>query len=60
MLRLLWLGATGAAGALSRYGIGVAFGTRSFPWATLGINILGSFFLGVLLLLAPSEGGRTT
>lgn len=46
VLRLVWLGAAGAAGALSRYGIGMAFGTRSFPWATLGINILGSFFLG--------------
>ncbi len=28
----------GAAGALARYGIGVATGTRSFPWATLMIK----------------------
>lgn len=56
MLRLLWIGAAGAVGALSRYGIGVLFGTRSFPWATLAINILGSFFLGVLLTLGTRRG----
>lgn len=38
----------GAAGALSRYGIGHLVGPRSFPWTTLGINLLGSFLLGVL------------
>lgn len=38
----------GAAGALSRYGIGHAVGERSFPWATLAINVLGSFLLGLL------------
>ena len=36
----------GAAGALSRYGLGRAVGTRDFPWATLGINLVGSFALG--------------
>jgi CrcB protein len=36
----------GAAGALSRYGVGRAVGTRDFPWATLGINLAGSFALG--------------
>lgn len=39
----------GAAGALSRYGIGAVVGVRTFPWATLGINVAGSFLLGVLL-----------
>lgn len=38
----------GAAGALSRYGVGHLVGSRSFPWATLGINLAGSFLLGVL------------
>lgn len=59
VLRLLWIGAAGAAGALARYGVGVAVGTRSFPWATLGINILGSFFLGTLLSLGTLRGWST-
>lgn len=36
----------GAAGALTRYGVGRAAGVRTFPWATLGINLVGSFALG--------------
>ncbi len=45
----------GAAGALSRYGIGRAVGVTSFPWATLGINVAGSFAIGVLLVAGPSR-----
>ena len=51
-MRVLAVALAGAAGALSRYGIGVAVGVRSFPWATLGINIVGSFLLGLLLVEA--------
>jgi TRAP-type mannitol/chloroaromatic compound transport system permease large subunit len=39
----------GAAGALTRYGIGLAVGVRTFPWATFGINLTGSFLLGFIL-----------
>ena len=39
----------GAVGALTRYAIGRAVGVRSFPWATLSINITGSFLLGLVL-----------
>ena len=39
----------GAAGALTRYGIGLAVGTRSLPWATLAVNVIGSLLLGLLL-----------
>lgn len=39
----------GAAGAVLRYRIGLAVGVRSFPWATLGINVSGSLFLAVVL-----------
>lgn len=46
----------GAAGALSRYGIGSAVGERSFPWATLAINVSGSFLLGLVLTLARQRG----
>lgn len=48
-MKVLLVAAFGAAGALSRYGIGVATGTHTFPWATLGINLVGSFLLGLVL-----------
>lgn len=39
----------GAFGAVLRYRIGLAVGVRTFPWATLGINISGSFLLAFVL-----------
>jgi CrcB protein len=50
----------GAAGALARYGIGVAVGVRSFPWATLGINLTGSFVLGLILTIGTQRGWAET
>ena len=49
MLKIALIALAGAAGALTRYGIGRAVGVRSFPWATLGINLTGSFLLGFLV-----------
>ena len=49
----------GAAGALSRYGIASAVGTRSFPVATLAVNVAGSFLLGLLLASGASATART-
>jgi CrcB protein len=39
----------GAVGAVGRYRIGLAVGMRSFPWATLAINITGCFVLALVL-----------
>ena len=39
----------GALGALLRWRIGVAIGLRSFPWATLVVNIVGCFALATVL-----------
>ncbi|MEO7554995.1 MAG: fluoride efflux transporter CrcB [Acidimicrobiales bacterium] len=50
----------GAAGALSRYGVGVAIGVRTFPWATLGINLAGSFVLGLVLTAGADRGWPET
>jgi len=47
-VKVVLVAVAGAAGALSRYGLGAAVGARGFPWATLGINLVGSFLLGVL------------
>ena len=45
----LLVAVAGALGAVARYRIGVAIGVRSFPWATLGINVVGCFALALLL-----------
>lgn len=50
-MKVVLVAVAGAAGALSRYGLGVAVGLRSFPWATLGINLVGSYLLGLVLVL---------
>lgn len=49
MLRVALVGAAGALGALARYWVATAIGTRSFPWATLAINVVGSLLLGLVL-----------
>lgn len=53
-MRVLAVAFAGGIGALCRYGLGVAVGVQSFPWATLGINAAGSFLLGVVLVAGPS------
>lgn len=48
----------GAAGTLARYGLG-AYAERyvaAFPYATLGVNVLGSLLLGALVQVLPSSG----
>jgi CrcB protein len=41
----------GAAGVLARYAISSAFHGDALPWATVGINVAGSFALGVLVVV---------
>jgi CrcB protein len=45
---LLWIALGGGAGSVARALIGYAFQAR-FPWGTLAINALGSFFVGWLM-----------
>ncbi|MFI5393183.1 MAG: fluoride efflux transporter CrcB, partial [Myxococcota bacterium] len=49
----------GAIGALIRWGLGTAIGQRfpQFPWATMVINVTGSFLLGLLFVVLTE---RTT
>lgn len=53
---LLAVGCGGIIGALMRYGISLLLHSESptaFPWGTLIVNLLGAFFLS-LLLFQPS------
>lgn len=54
--QILWVGAGGAVGSALRYVVWRAVGTSGgFPWATVFVNVTGSFALG---LLAGLYAGR--
>jgi CrcB protein len=55
MERLLWISLAGALGTGTRYLIGVWAGGRfggAFPYATLAVNVLGCFLMGLVMHLA--------
>jgi len=54
-MRFLWVAIAGAGGAVTRYAIGLAVGAHVFPWATMGINITGSFVLAFLVTAATER-----
>lgn len=51
----LLVGIAGMAGVLSRYGISNQFHGSALPWATVGINVLGSLLLGMLVSSGLSD-----
>jgi len=57
---LLQVALGGAIGASARYLTSVAalrLVGPGFPWATLAVNIAGSFLMGVLVVVLAREGG---
>lgn len=58
-LTLLQVAAGGAIGAAARFLTGQGFlrlGLSGFPWATLAINVVGSFLMGLLVVLLSQSG----
>jgi fluoride exporter len=51
-MRFVWVGVGGAIGSVIRYSIGLTARQSLFPWATLAINLSGSFILGVFMTWA--------
>jgi len=53
-MSLLAVAGGGAIGAVGRYGVGmlaVQLAGHGYPWGTLGVNVLGSFLMGVLVAI---------
>jgi CrcB protein len=46
------VGLGGAAGSMLRYGGNLLIGNKDFPYATLLINIAGSFIIGLVIALS--------
>ena len=50
-MKILMILAGGAVGSLARYlisGLPYRFVDQIFPWGTLAVNLIGSFFIGLL------------
>ena len=54
----LLVAVAGAAGVLTRYGLTQAMGASVAPWSVLGVNVVGSFLLGLLAGAGASEETR--
>lgn len=63
MLKLFFVLVGGALGTGCRYGVALLFAARSegpsFPYATLFVNLTGSFLIGVLAELFDARGWGT-
>lgn len=56
MLRNFLLVALGGGiGSILRYGASLMINAKYFPWSTLAVNIIGSFFIGLILALSIKE-----
>ncbi len=60
MERALIVFGSGGVGCVARYLIGVALGPRAFPFATLIVNLVGSFLIAFIFKLAAVRGDLPT
>ncbi len=54
-MEVVLVGIGGVFGAWFRYVVSQLLASRSFPWATLVVNVLGSFVLGIMLFAGVSR-----
>ncbi len=61
LLRYAAIAVGGAAGTLARYGVDRALVTPDlgFPWATFTVNVIGSFLLGLVIVLVTERWSPT-
>ncbi len=62
MIKLLVIGFGGFLGSILRYTVGKSIDGKfnsSFPWGTLTINVVGSFIIGFIYILAMRKAGIT-
>src|SRR5262245_39049883 len=52
MVRFLIVCAGSAVGGGARYLISLGFGSTAFPWATLVVNVVGSFLITMVMHIA--------
>ena len=59
-MSFLLVGLGGALGAMARFGVGRIVGVTALPWATLSVNVLGGFAMGLLAgwLAVRGNGGE--
>jgi fluoride exporter len=46
---ILFVAAGGAIGSVIRYAVSLLIQNKNFPYATLAVNIIGCFFIGLIL-----------
>lgn len=54
---LLLVGLGGGIGSMLRYATGLLINSKHFPYATLTVNIIGSFIIGIIVAMSIKEAG---
>ncbi|MEO6253877.1 MAG: fluoride efflux transporter CrcB [Ferruginibacter sp.] len=54
---LLVVGLGGGIGSMLRYAAGLLISSKYFPYATLAVNIIGSFIIGIVFAMSIKEEG---
>lgn len=57
MIAFLFVGLGGALGSMARYGMSLAVPSGAFPYATLIVNVVGCFCIGLALPTAERAAG---
>lgn len=57
---LLLVGLGGAIGSMLRYAASLVINPKNFPYATLAVNITGSFIIGIVFAMSIRQAGLST